>query len=316
MVAIRTFALARIFGSGATQRTALHEVELAVPFGEVHGLLGPSGAGKTTLCRIVSTVLAPTSGRALVAGFDVEKDRRGAQRCVGVSFGGERGLYPRLTVLENLRYAAALHGVRGRRARHVVTDLLDRFGLTARAGDPVETLSRGMKQRLHLARSLVAEPSVLVVDEPSAGLDPIAAAALRGVLSEMSSPSRAVLLATHDMAEAAALCTRVSFIDRGRVLSTAPASAFRPTDAEPKLLRFRVTDFARRQDLTHALGRSGLVVVDGPAELFELRTETAEDLVTAVTLLHAHRCHEYEVVAPSLLELYCAVFGTSGLEVR
>lgn len=219
-------------GDGA--RTALDGLELRLPYGEVHGLLGPNGAGKTTLCKILSTVLLPTSGTARVAGHDVVRQAREVRRLIGLVFGGERGLYNRLTARQNLRYWAALYrqpgGGRGR-----VDRLLERVGLADRADDPVETYSRGMKQRLHLARGLIGDPRVVILDEPTTGMDPVAAHEFRTLVRELRDEGRTVLLTTHDMAEAEAVCDRVSLIDRGRLITT----------AEPRTIGTWLTRFER-----------------------------------------------------------------------
>nr|AGZ94019.1 ABC transporter ATP-binding protein [Streptomyces sp. MMG1612] len=228
--AVETARLGRTFeprggrARGGGARTALDGLDLRLPYGEVHGLLGPNGAGKTTLCKILSTVLLPTTGTARVAGHDVVREARAVRRLIGLVFGGERGLYSRLTARQNLHYWAALYrqpaGGRGR-----ADELLERVGLADRADDPVETYSRGMKQRLHLARGLIGDPRVLILDEPTTGMDPVAAHDFRSLVRELRDEGRTVLLTTHDMAEAEAVCDRVSLIDRGRLITTAQPRA-------------------------------------------------------------------------------------------
>src|SRR5688572_20004133 len=146
---------------------ALDEVSLEIPEGEIHGLLGPNGAGKTTLVKILSTVLTPTSGRARVLGCDLVEDTASVRPLIGIVFGGERGLYWRLSGRQNLEYWGALYRVPNAIARERARQLLQRVGLTDRADAKVETYSRGMKQRLHLARGLMGDPKVLFLDEPT-----------------------------------------------------------------------------------------------------------------------------------------------------
>ncbi|MDO5635530.1 MAG: ABC transporter ATP-binding protein, partial [Micrococcus sp.] len=134
---------------GGPERTALDRVDLDLSPGGVHGLLGPNGAGKTTLCRIASTVLTPTSGMLTVHGYDVSRHPEQVRRLIGIVFGGDRGLYGRLTARENLEFWCAMNGVPRRQTRDRVDTLLDRLGLAGRSADLVETFSRGMKQRLH-----------------------------------------------------------------------------------------------------------------------------------------------------------------------
>lgn len=218
--AIAVVGLTRTFRTRSAARTALADVDLDLPPGGVHGLLGPNGAGKTTLCRIASTVLTPTAGTIRVLGDDVVTDPSAVRRSIGIVFGGDRGLYGRLTARENLEFWAAMSEVPPSRTAGRVGGLLDRLGLAARADDLVETFSRGMKQRLHLARGLVDDPPVLLLDEPTVGMDPVSAHEFRRLVAELRREGRTILLTTHDMAEAEALCDTVTFIDGGRVVGS------------------------------------------------------------------------------------------------
>src|SRR5579884_3441380 len=162
---------------------ALDAVSLTIPVGEVHGLLGPNGAGKTTLVKILSTVLLPTSGRALVLGKDVVAETKAVRPLIGIVFGGERGLYTRLTARQNLEYWGALYRLPGGEIRRRAASLLERVGLADRADQRVEQFSRGMKQRLHLARGLIGDAKVLFLDEPTTGMDPLAAREFRALIA-------------------------------------------------------------------------------------------------------------------------------------
>ena len=221
MNAIGTVDLRRVYKSrdGNPDVVALDGVSMDIDEGEIHGLLGPNGAGKTTLVKVLSTVLLPTSGTAYVLGHDVVLETRAVRRTIGVVLGGDRGLYWRLTGRQNLEYWAALYNVPASTAKRRVSELLDSVGLSDRANHLVEGYSRGMKQRLHLARGLVADPRVIFLDEPTAGMDPIASREFRRLVETLRSEGRTVLLTTHDMAEAEAVCDRVTLIDRGRVLA-------------------------------------------------------------------------------------------------
>src|SRR5439155_21831020 len=199
---------------------ALDAVSLTIPPGEVHGLLGPNGAGKTTLVKIVSTVLLPTEGRALVCGHDVVTETKAVRPLIGIVFGGERGLYTRLSARQNLEYWGALYRLSGPQIKERSAVLLDRVGLTDRADQRVEEYSRGMKQRLHLARGLMGEARVLFLDEPTTGMDPLAAREFRTLIGELRGEGRTILLATHDMVEAEIVCDRVTLIDRGKIIAT------------------------------------------------------------------------------------------------
>src|SRR6516225_1069046 len=162
-----------VFRREKVERAALRSVDLAIAPGELFGLLGPNGAGKTTMVKIFTTLLLPTSGSALVLGLDAVKDQWALRRRIGFVFGGERGLYWRLSGLDNLRYFADLYRVPPEVAGRRIPELLERLGLKGRERDRVELYSRGMKQRLHLARGLLNDPEVLFLDEPTIGLDPV-----------------------------------------------------------------------------------------------------------------------------------------------
>jgi len=222
MAVVEVRGLRRVFKvrGRATEIVALDSIDMTVEEGAIHGLLGPNGAGKTTLVKILATVLIPTGGSASVMGFDVVSETSEVRPRIGLVFGGDRGLYTRLTARQNLVYWAALYGVSVSQTTTVVDGLLGRVGLAERADERVETFSRGMKQRLHLARGLVADPPVLFLDEPTVGLDPMASLEFRRFVADLRDAGKTILLTTHNMAEAEALCDRVSLIDRGRILAT------------------------------------------------------------------------------------------------
>ncbi|RFS81079.1 ABC transporter ATP-binding protein [Actinomadura spongiicola] len=227
--AVHTCRLRRVYAYRRRDTVvALDDLSLTVDRNEIHGLLGPNGAGKTTLIKILSTVLLPSGGTARVLGHDVVAETRDVRSLVGLVLGGDRGLYDRLTARRNLLFWGALYKLDARTTRARAGALLERVGLGERADDPVEGYSRGMRQRLHLARGLLHEPRVLFLDEPTSGLDPAAAAAFRRLVLDLRAEGRTFLLATHDMDEATALCDRVTLIDRGRMLlSGEPARAGR-----------------------------------------------------------------------------------------
>lgn len=196
---------------------ALTDVDLEITDGELFGILGPNGAGKTTLIRILTTLLTPSSGTARVGGRDVVRETKAVRQEIGVAFGGERGLYDRLTARDNLVFAAHLYDVPRRAVTGRVGEVLEVVGLTDRADTRVEAFSRGMKQRLHIARALVHDPSVLFLDEPTSGLDPVAARTIRELASDLQARGKTILMTTHEMFEADALCNRVAVLAQGRI---------------------------------------------------------------------------------------------------
>ncbi|MDR7419142.1 MAG: ABC transporter ATP-binding protein [Armatimonadota bacterium] len=211
---------------------ALDGVSLTISTGRLFGVLGPNGAGKTTLLRLVCGRLRPAAGRLDVLGFDPAVSADEVRRRLGAALGGERSLYWRLTGRENLLYAAALYDLPSRTAEERVAGLLRMLDLEERADDLVERYSTGMRQRLALARALVADPPVLVLDEPTAGLDPQALALMRRLLTHLRDDRvRTILMATHNIADAERLCDEVAILDRGRLVACGAPDALRAQHA-------------------------------------------------------------------------------------
>ncbi len=202
---LRTEGLTRTFG----ERTAVANLTLDVPEGEILGLLGPNGAGKTTTVRMLACLLSPTGGQAWVAGHAVGENAQAIRTSVGI-LTESPGFYKRLSVERNLRYFADLYGVPS--PREAVQRHLERLGLWDRRADAVATLSKGLRQRLALARALVHEPRVLFLDEPTSGLDPESARDVRRFIGELASERRTVLLCTHNLPEAEELCGRIAVL--------------------------------------------------------------------------------------------------------
>jgi len=207
-----------------TRTEALRGVSLAVEAGEIFGLLGPNGAGKTTLTKILSTLLLPSSGVARVLGLDVVRQTEALRPRIGLVLGGERGLYTRISGRENLRYFADLYGVPLSERDARIREVLARVGLTEAADRRVEEYSRGMKQKLHIARGILHRPSVLFLDEPTIGLDPKSARETRKLIRSLVSDGVTIFLTTHYMFEAEELCHRIAILSKGRIvgLDTVP----------------------------------------------------------------------------------------------
>src|SRR2546421_5794964 len=206
-----------LFRRRSLEVEAVRGVSFEIAEGELFGLLGPNGAGKTTTIKMLITLLIPTSGSARVLGLDVVKEAREVRKRIGYVFGGERGLYERLSGLDNLRYFAELYGVTGKAQRVRIQEVLELVGLLGRERERVEGYSRGMRQRLHIARGILHEPEVLFLDEPTLGLDPVGARELRALIAGLARAGTTVLLTTHYMFEADALCDRIAVIDRGDI---------------------------------------------------------------------------------------------------
>ena len=203
---------------------AVRGISFRVAQGEVVGFLGPNGAGKTTAVRMISCFLPPTSGTALVFGLDVREQPREVKRLLGIC-PQENNLDPDFDVLKNLLVYARYFGMKRQVARERAVELLTQMALADRIGSPVETLSGGMRRRLILARALLNHPRVLVLDEPTTGLDPQARHAIWTRVRALRAAGTTVLLTTHYMEEAAQLCDRIVLIDGGRILLEGAPSA-------------------------------------------------------------------------------------------
>lgn len=205
-------------GAGRTfgDRVALRPVDLAVERGEVFGLLGPNGSGKTTTLRILATLIQPTTGSASVLSHDVTADALAVRRNIGV-MPEKPSLYERLTIDDNLRFWAEAHELA--EPDGAMTAALEFAGLTSRRGERVGQLSKGLKQRVALARAIVHRPAVLLLDEPSSGLDPSAAVAMEGMIRDLVRNGATVLMNTHRLAEAERLCDRVAILREGELLA-------------------------------------------------------------------------------------------------
>lgn len=199
---------------------ALRGIDLEVPWGGIVAVLGPNGAGKSTLLRILGTTVLPDRGVVEVAGHDALAQAEVARRSVGLVLGDERSWYWRISGRNNLEFFAALHGLRRSVAKTRAVELLELVGL-AEAGDQrFDRYSSGMRARLSLARALLCEPPVLLFDEPTRTLDPMAAADFRSEVRSQAQAGRAVLFATHDLHEAAAVASRVVVMVKGRVVAS------------------------------------------------------------------------------------------------
>lgn len=207
-------------GTDGPTNVAVDSISFSVNKGEIFGILGPNGAGKTTTIRMLSTLLKPSGGTATVLGIDVSDDRRirELRRRINMVSGGERGLYYRLTGRQNLRYFADLYGIPKNVRERRIDETLELVKLTDVADRRVEEYSRGMKQRIHIARALINEPEVLFLDEPTIGLDPEISKQIRRIVKDLSEQGKTIILTTHYMFEAEELCDRIVLLKKGRIV--------------------------------------------------------------------------------------------------
>jgi len=292
MAVIETTDLRRVFRRGGMLRRRAEEVEavrgvdLAVPQGQLYGLLGPNGAGKTTTIKMLTTLLLPSSGSARVLGHDVAAEPARVRARIGYVFGGDKGLYERISALDNLRYFAELYGVPPRDQRRRIAEVLELVQLTDRARDRVEGYSRGMRQRLHIARGLLHDPSVLFLDEPTIGVDPVAARDLRATVADLVRSGKTVLLTTHDMAEADALCHRIGVIAGGRLRAEGTPAQLKARLADRTVLEIEAAGVT--QSIVDDLRRVRGVVaawLDDRDGVPLVRVQSAAGLEMAPTLL-------------------------------
>jgi ABC-2 type transport system ATP-binding protein len=208
-----------VFRRRVIETHALQGIDFHVERGELFGLLGPNGAGKTTTIKILTTLLLPTSGSVRVLGLDPATQHAQLRRRIGYVFGGDKGLYDRISALDNLRFFADVYRVPLRTKQARIEELLEIVGLRGRERERVETYSRGMRQRLHIARGLLHDPEIVFLDEPTIGLDPVGARELRETVANLRRAGKTILLTTHYMLEADELCDRLAIITGGRLVA-------------------------------------------------------------------------------------------------
>lgn len=316
MAVVEVEGLRREFASTRKREpvvVALDGVDLIVEEGEIHGLLGPNGAGKTTLVKILTTILIPTAGAAGVLGRDVVDQAESVRRLIGLVFGGDRGLYTRLSARQNLEYWAALYDVSASKTDDHVGRLLDRVGLGERADDRVEGFSRGMKQRLHLARGLIGDPKVLFLDEPTVGLDPMASLEFRRLVSDLRAGGTTVFLTTHDLGEAEAVCDRVTLIDRGRIIATESPASLGRLVSEFEWVEAADVPYEVMRDISAATGAGTISQL--PTGGVRIQPDSRELLQTVLGILVAGGVTSIRTGYPSLQEVYVRLVGDRGMEV-
>jgi ABC-2 type transport system ATP-binding protein len=228
-VVVRTEGLGRSFG----KLWAIRGMDLELRAGEVFGLLGPNGAGKTTTVRLLTALIGPSEGRAWVEGFDVHSQADEVRKRIGI-LTETPGLYERLTALQNLDFFARLHGLDAATRAERIERFLRLFDLWERRAEPAGTFSKGMKQKLAIARALLHEPSIVFLDEPTAALDPEAAFIVREAIESLRGAGRTIVLCTHNLDEAARLCDRIGFV-RGALLRVDSPQRLRDGDGGPTI---------------------------------------------------------------------------------
>ncbi len=297
--------------------TAVNGVDLEIHRGEIFGLLGPNGAGKSTTIRMLCTLLEPTSGTARVNGFDVVKQANEVRRNLGTVLAGERSIYWKLSGRENLQYFAALYHIPPAIAKKRVEELIERMEIKERANELVEKYSTGMRQRIAIAKALLARPPILLLDEPTLGLDPQAARNLRALIADLKQEGHTILLTTHYMEEADQLSDRIGIIDAGKVIALDTPEALKRRIDQKEIIRMELTGW--HDDLTDKLrtisGVDNLLArQQGEADLWEVNLQAQNSRAVLPRLMegisgNGTRLVNMNIVKPSLEDVFIHLTG-------
>src|SRR2546430_1896955 len=233
---VQTHGLTRLYGAMA----ALSGLDLTVNKGDLFGFIGPNGAGKTTTLRILATFLAPSSGTATILGYDVVRDADAVRHVIGY-MPDFFGVYKDMEVTEYLDFFGACYKIPTAQREKTVNDVLELVGLTEKKGALIGALSRGMQQRLGLARVLIHDPKVLLLDEPASGLDPRARIEMMAILQELQKMGKTIIISSHILSELQTLCNRVAIIEKGKLIYSGPVQGVRDQMSTGRIIWVRVT---------------------------------------------------------------------------
>jgi len=284
------------------------DVSFEVDYGELFGLVGPNGAGKTTTIKMLTTMLIPTSGNATVLGYDVQKQVTEVREKIGIVLGGERGLYTRVNAINNLRYFADLYGVPPGIRDNRIKELLQLMGLWERARDRVETYSKGMKQRLHLARGLINDPQLIFLDEPTIGLDPEIAIETRKMIKELIEKGKTIMLTTHYMFEADELCKRIAVIRNGEIVALDSPSGLKKYVMDTSIVEiegFGITDkeVAKFKEISEVLAVSADLSEN--KQVLKIQTPKGSEIISETQeILKNSRIYDLKIKEPTLEDAY------------
>jgi len=220
---------------------AVNKLCMEIPEGEIYGFVGANGAGKTTTMRIIAGLLAPTSGRVFIKGIDIAKEPLKVKEFIGY-MPDFFGVYDDLKVSEYMAFYAGLQGIYGQKCRELTDSLLELVRLSDKKEAYVDTLSRGMKQRLCLARSLIHDPEFLILDEPASGLDPRARVEMKEILKELRTMGKTVLISSHILPELSELCTSIGIIDSGRLVASGSVREITEKLSQSGIIRIKVAE--------------------------------------------------------------------------
>jgi ABC-2 type transport system ATP-binding protein len=288
--------------------TAVEDISFEIGRGELFGMVGPNGAGKTTTVKMLSTLLLPTTGTAKIFGLDIINDTYEIRPRIGFTFGGNKGLYSRLSGLDNLKYFAELYKLDPETISKRIKDLLEVVGLTGRENDRVETYSSGMQQRLHLARAMLHDPDLIFLDEPTVGIDPVGSREIRALVRELIKRGKTVLLTTHYMFEAEELCDRIAVVNHGRIVALdTPAGLKSRSSGESVLVIHTPDENPELQKELRALHIDD-DDINNSGEMITLRTKNPAPILNALTpLLGRNVITNLEVHNATLEDVYVQI---------
>ncbi len=259
--AIEIDSLTKTYGSGGAAVRAVDGVRLRVPTGRVFGLLGPNGAGKTTIIKMVGGLITPTAGRVRVGGYDVARQRTRAVRQIGAVLEGSRNVYWPLSAWENLIYFGQLKGLRGSEIRPRAQRLLTELGLWQRRHETVGSFSRGMQQKVAVSAALITDPPILLLDEPTLGLDVDAARTIKDWLAHLArEEGKTIVLTTHQLEVVQELSHQIAVIKEGRIIADLPTAELLDRHAED---RFQIRITGTFDDLGRTLPADAHIVPEG-----------------------------------------------------
>ncbi len=328
-LAIKTESLGRIYKIRGSkkgepkERVALSNVNLDVPRGEFFGLLGPNGAGKTTLIKILVTLLAPSSGRAFVAGYDVAKEPQNVRPRINMVSGGESSGYGLLTVRENLWMFGQFYGLDNNTTWRRVDELLEIVGLKDRANTKTSDLSTGLRQKMNIVRGFLTDPDVIFLDEPTLGLDVNASRDIRNFVRNWMAerPGRTVLLTTHYMAEADELCDRTAIINAGKVLACDSPAVLKKRLQREVIFHIDVSPLRNGAlaafNTMPGVRKATHNALDGKSELELILTED-HVLTEVISTLSSHGAHilNLQKREPTLEDVFVDLVGLSMAEAE
>jgi len=293
---------------------ALDGIDLEIPEGSVFGLIGPNGAGKTTSMLVISTLLARDAGKVEVVGVDPQADPKGVRRLLGY-MPDFFGFYENLTAREYLEFFAAASDIKGPRRKAVASDLLALVDLENKGDADVNSLSRGMKQRLSLARSLVHDPQLLVLDEPASGLDPRARVQLRELIAELSRLGKTVIISSHILSELEGICSHLAVIDDGKVKAHGDLQEIRQALTSNRRVTIRMPD-DRVDDVAQLIGAltevSDIDVEKGRVRFVMAGDDSESARLLAQVVAAGIEVAEWRVDAAGLEELFLQITADDG----